>query len=166
MNNIEVRYANEKDVDNLTYIQTQAWKNAFKDILPEDVLTKYTDIDKCREIINSTIAENKGKMYIALLDDTPLGELFWCNSREGEEDTAEIVALHTLPIAWGKGVGKALFQKALKDREIENKKQAILWVFKDNIRARKFYEKNNFVETKEEKVSFGGAIEVKYKLSL
>lgn len=44
-------------------------------------------------------------------------------------------------------------------------KQVCLWVFEQNIRARRFYEKHEFILTQERKNSFG-ADEVLYLKSL
>ena len=76
------------------------------------------------------------------------------------EDGAEIVAIHSLPENWGTGLGHAMLTEALKqigDRTVH------LWAFKENTRARRFYEKHGFHWDGTERVSeFDRALEVRY----
>ena len=82
--------------------------------------------------------------------------LIWQRTEEG----AEIVALHSLPESWGSGLGKAMLAAALE--EIGDR-PVYLWAFKENKRARRFYEKNGFHFDGSERVSeYEAAIEVRY----
>ena len=84
------------------------------------------------------------------------GFLCWQETGGG----AEIVAIHSFPESWGTGLGHAMLTEALAqigDRTV------ILWAFKENIRARRFYEKHGFRWDGNERVSeFDGAMEVRY----
>ena len=84
------------------------------------------------------------------------GFLCW----QDTDDGAEIVAIHSLPESWGSGLGHAMLTEALKqigDRPVH------LWAFKENTRARRFYEKHGFYWDGSERVSeFDGALEVRY----
>lgn len=84
------------------------------------------------------------------------GMLVW----EDAGDGAQIVAIHSLPESWGTGLGKAMLVEAL--RQIGDR-PVFLWAFKDNKRARGFYEKNGFHWDGTERVSqFDNALEVRY----
>ena len=73
---------------------------------------------------------------------------------------AEIVAIHTLPESWGSGLGHALLTQALADIGNRN---VHLWAFKENARARRFYEKHGLHWDGTERVSeFDGAMELRY----
>ena len=75
-------------------------------------------------------------------------------------DTAEIVAIHSLPESWGTGLGHAMLIEAL--RQI-GEKPVFLWAFKENKRARRFYEKHGFRWDGSERMSeFDSAMEVRY----
>ncbi|MGL4738211.1 MAG: GNAT family N-acetyltransferase, partial [Cellulosilyticaceae bacterium] len=105
----------------------------------------------------------RGTFYIAFLNEQPCGELFWCNAGEGLPEEAQIIAIHSLENSWGTGVGKAMIDRALADIHKSGMRKVGLWVFKDNMRARRFYEKCGFRHQGEEKTSdFGDVIEVKY----
>jgi len=84
------------------------------------------------------------------------GMLVWQEDGEG----AEIVALHSLPESWGTGLGKAMLETALQQI---GERPVFLWAFAQNVRARRFYEKNGFYWDGSERVSeFDGALEVRY----
>ena len=56
-----------------------------------------------------------------------------------------------------------MVEAALRDVREERKKRVYLWAFKENHRARRFYEKNGFVWDGSERVSeFDGAMEIRY----
>ena len=84
------------------------------------------------------------------------GMLVW----QKVQDSAEIVAIHSLPESWGTGLGHAMLEEALN--QIGNQ-PVFLWAFKENKRARRFYEKHGFRWDGSERVSeFDGALEVRY----
>ena len=88
------------------------------------------------------------------------GFLCW----QGTEDGAEIVAIHTLPESWGTGLGHAMLTEALT--QIGNQR-VYLWAFKENTRARRFYEKHGFRWDGTERISeFDTALEVRYVKNL
>ena len=124
-------------------------------------MEKYTDAEKCVQMLERVFDSGIGHMYIAGIDGKACGELFW---KSADERDAEIVALHTLKRVWGRDVGRALMDKALTDIAENGFFAVTLWVFKENIRARKFYEKCGFAPTGQERVSaYDRAVEVQYR---
>lgn len=95
-----------------------------------------------------------GKMRFLIGEDR--GFLCWSDT----EDGTELVALHSLPESWGTGLGRAMLTEALSqigDRPV------FLWAFKENTRARRFYEKCGFHWDGSQRISqFDGALEVRY----
>ena len=163
MRKIEVRLAEKSDLDQLAKIQVSSWKSAFSSILTPDILNIYTDTTKCKEILNNVLDTNRGHLYIASLNDMPCGELFWCEAGQDMPQNAHIIALHSLETSWGTGLGHAIMKQALLDIKLAGKSIVSLWVFKDNCRARKFYEKCGFTYSGREQCSdFGNVIEIEY----
>ena len=158
---IVIREARRTEISTLAKIQCSAWKSAFGDIITAATMEKYTDTEKCAKMLERVFDSKIGHMYIAGIDNKACGELFW-KPIDGRD--AEIVALHTLKRVWGSGVGRALMDRAIKDMTENGFFAAKLWVFKDNIRARKFYEKCGFTPTGQERMSgYDRAIEVQYR---
>ena len=76
------------------------------------------------------------------------------------DEGAEIVAIHSLPQSWGTGLGHAMMAEALKQI---GDGIVFLWAFRENKRARRFYEKHGFRWDGSERISeFDGAMEVRY----
>lgn len=125
-------------------------------------MNKYTDLGKCLKILENAYNSGNGYLYIGSINEKPCAELFW---RKGTEldSSAEIVALHSVPESWGCGVGKAIMDKAIEDIFNDCYKKAYLWVFEQNKRARRFYEKHGFAADGTRRISaFDKAVEVRY----
>lgn len=161
---IEVRKAVREDMQYLAIVQTRSWKAAFVNIISANAMKEYADEARCQAMLEAIFDSARGHFYIALSDNVPCGEMFWC---DGEMDaSAEIIALHSLEETWGTGVGKMLMTRAMEDIQNKGKEQVYLWVFKENHRARKFYEKCGFMaDGSEQESGFDGAVELKYVYS-
>ena len=150
---MEIRNAEAKDMKRLGHIMVVSFRNAFSSFISQQTLEENAQEDRCTALLEGLYEE--GKMHF-LIGDTN-GMLVWQQTEEG----AEIVAIHSLPESWGSGLGQAMLEKALK--QIGNGR-VFLWAFKENARARRFYEKNGFHFDGSERVSeFDGAVEVRYE---
>lgn len=158
---ITVRKAGLADAKDLTNILIESWQAAFVGIMSDEMIKNCTVPTNCEKMMEDILRSERGTFYLGLLDEKPCGELFWCAGEE--KDSAEILALHSIKESWGTGLGKALIKKTLDDIKISGKNTVYLWAFKENKRARRFYEKCGFICNGEERASdFDGAIEVKY----
>ena len=129
-----------------------SFQTAFADFVSPTTLETCAREDACIALLEGIFQE--GKMHFRMGESS--GMLVW--QEEGE--AAEIVALHTLPESRGTGLGHALLTEALA--EIGDR-PVFLWAFKENARARRFYEKHGFCWDGSERVSeFDGAVEVRY----
>lgn len=163
---MQIRRATYNDLIALATIQTRSWKSAFNDILSDKTLNKYTNLDKCVKILENIYNSNSGYFYIAYINENPCAELFWCKGKELEQ-SAEIIALHSIPESWGCGIGKAIMDKATKDIFNEGFKTVYLWVFEQNKRARRFYEKYGFVADRISRISiYDKVLEIRYVLKM
>ena len=78
---------------------------------------------------------------------------------------AEIVALYSTEPYWGTGVGQRMMDFALAEIKQLGYGKVTLWVFEDNPRARRFYEKYGFAFDGAVRDSgLGNAKEVRYRL--
>ena len=149
---MEIRNAEAKDMKRLGHIMVVSFRNAFSSFISQQTMEENAQEDRCTALLEGLYAQ--GKMHF-LIGDTN-GMLVWQQTEEG----AEIVAIHSLPESWGSGLGQAMLKRALE--QIGNGK-VFLWAFKENGRARRFYEKNGFCFDGSERISeFDGAVEVRY----
>lgn len=163
---INIRKVKMGDTNTLALIQTESWKNAFKEILSKEDLEKYTDINSVINLYNKLLKENIGNGFILSINGTPHCMAYWDKSRDEEmKGYAEIICIHSLCNNWGKGYGTEMMNYILKDIKNSGFNKVMLWVFKENHRARKFYEKHGFILT-EKTQKFSDATEVMYYKTL
>lgn len=161
-NNVHIRNVKAGDEKTLAYIQTESWKNAFNKILSKEDLDKYTDINKAEEMYTMLLNDNIGNGFILSVDNAAHCIAYWDKSRDEDmSDCAELICIHSLHENWGKGYGSIMMNHILKEIKKSNLNNVFLWVFEENTRARKFYEKHGFTLTKNSK-KFNDAVEVMY----
>ena len=154
---ITIRPAEAGDSGVLAEIMIAAWRSAFRGILAEDIIEKYTQFEGCRGLFDQLLGQDVGGLFLALLEGRPMGFVFVV--QEGPEE-ARIEALLTVPDAWGRGVGAALMARALGYAQGLGVSSLHVWPFAENRRARRFYEKWGFGATGRERL--GDAVEVEY----
>lgn len=134
------------DEATLAYIQTESWKAAFQNILSAETLTKCTDIQRATEMYQGLLEEHIGNGYILEVNGKAHCIAYWDKTRDEDmEGYAEIICIHSLQDNWGKGYGTQMMEKVLNDIRKADYEKVMLWVFKDNDRARKFYEARGFL---------------------
>jgi GNAT superfamily N-acetyltransferase len=80
---------------------------------------------------------------------------------------AELYALYVHPDWWSTGTGRALMDRVLTEVRAEGYPRIILWVLRDNRRARRFYERVGFQRKGAEHPSFFAEVpEVRYRRDL
>lgn len=147
-----VRNANFDDMKRLGHIMSVSFHTAFADFVAKQTLDACAREDNCIALLEGIYRE--GKVHFLVGENS--GMLAWQNVDNG----AEIIAIHSLPESWGSGLGQAMLEEAM--RQI-GQKPVFLWAFKENKRARRFYEKYGFCWDGTERVSeFDGALEVRY----
>ena len=147
-----IHKAEYKDMKRLSDIMVQSFRSAFAAFISPETMDACTNPDNCRAMLESIFQEGK----IHFLMGSNQGFLCW----QETDDGAEIVAIHSLPESWGTGLGHAMLTEAIK--QIGNH-PVYLWAFKENTRARRFYEKHGFRWDGTERVSeFDNALEVRY----
>ena len=150
-----VRNAELEDMKQLGHIMAVSFRTAFADFVSQQTMDACAQEDNCAAMLEGIYRE--GKMHFLIGQNS--GMLAW----QQTEDGAEIIAIHTLPESRGTGLGRAMLTEALK--QIGNQ-SVFLWAFKENKRARYFYEKHGFHWDGSERVSeFDGALEIRYVMN-
>ena len=147
-----VRNAGFEDMKRLGYIMSVSFRTAFTDFISTETLEACAREENCVALLEGIFRE--GQMHFLIGGDS--GMLVWQRTDEG----AEIVAIHSLPQSWGTGLGHTMLAEAL--RQI-GEGTVFLWAFRENKRARRFYEKHGFRWGGIQRISeFDGAMEVRY----
>ena len=162
VDNIQIRKVQIGDEKILAYIQTESWKKAFADIISKEEMERYTDINKAEEMYEYLLSNNIGNGNLLIINNKPHCIAFWDKTREEDMDGyAELICIHSLEDNWGKGYGSMMMEHILKDISAAGFEKVMLWVFEENTRARRFYEKHGFVKTDKKKM-FDDSVEVMY----
>ena len=160
---VSIRKAKIGDEKILAYIQTQAWRSAFSDIISADDMEKYTNVEKAEEMYTNVLKSGYADVSILEIDGKPHCICAWSKARNPDfADCAEIICIHSLCDNWGKGYGSMMMNHILNEIKNSGFKNVILWVFEKNTRARRFYERHGFELTGNTQLSYG-AVEVMYR---
>ena len=147
-----VRNAEYVDMKQAGHIMSLSFRTAFADFVSQQTMDACAQEENCIALLEGIFKE--GKVHFLMGENS--GMLAWHQTEEG----AEIIAIHTLPDSRGTGLGAEMLTAALS--QIGNQ-PVFLWAFKENTRARRFYEKHGFLWDGNERVSeFDGALEVRY----
>ena len=140
-----IRNVRQGDELDLAYIQTESWKAAFKDILPAEILQTSTDLNSAMAMYKQLLDENVGNGYILEVDSHAHCIAWWDEARDSDmPDHAELICIHSLQGNWRKGFGTQMMSRVMGDMRAAGYEKVMLWVFTNNIRARKFYESFGF----------------------
>lgn len=149
---ISVRNADPKDMALAGQIMSRSFRSAFRDFVSPETMEACAREENCIELLEGIFWE--GKVHFLMGESS--GMPAWQQTPEG----AEIIAIHSLPESRGTGLGSAMLATALNQI---GQQRVFLWAFKDNTRARRFYEKHGFSWDGTERISeFDGALEVRY----
>ena len=159
-----IRKVTSGDERILAYVQTESWKAAFKDLIPEDVLIRTTDLNKATAMYQKLLELGKGNGYILEIDGKPHCIAWWDASREKDmAGFAELICIHSLKDNWHKGYGKMMMKQILDDIKSSGYSKVMLWVFDNNLRAIKFYEAHGFAASGRKQPALGAVEEMYIK---
>jgi GNAT superfamily N-acetyltransferase len=154
---VVVRRARPSDALRLGEAHVQAWLDAYRGIVPQDVLDglsverRATSWQRllARSEVATWVVEDGGRM-VGFASVGPAED-------EGEDPsvTAELLAMYLLEGYWGRGLGRRLMEIVTEEMDKRGFEHALLWVLEANDRARRFYEKGGWVADGARKDHFG-----------
>jgi ribosomal protein S18 acetylase RimI-like enzyme len=160
-----VRPATLEDAAELAAVRISAWRAAYDAILPAAFLAAMNleqDERRWRERMNRDGRED----LVCTADNQIAGYASFGPDRDGAPaTTGEVAALYLRPEFWGRGWGQTLWKAALQRMRGRGFEDVTAWVLRDNLRARRFYERCGLGSDDERTVLIGGAelIEIRYR---
>ena len=149
------------------------WQDAYNGIIPDDYLANLSaQLETRTERNRQTLSEPGDCEYLcATYDGEMIGRLVYSKCRDedkAETNTGEIHAIYLLADYWSKGYGKQMMDFAICELTQMGYQEVVVWVLKDNDRARRFYEKYGFVlDGTSKEIEIGETlIEVRYVFNL
>ena len=136
----QVRYRSPTidNVESAARCHMECWREAYTGVIPRERLAALLSIERFRDLWQRMIKEGR-LVTIAVDQDSVIGFANAGSAWEpGVDVDVQLFAINVRQSYWGTGVGQRLLDEAIGDRE------AFLWVFRDNARARAFYVRNGF----------------------
>ncbi|EKX62673.1 GNAT family N-acetyltransferase [Streptomyces ipomoeae] len=144
---LRIRRMTLADCRPVAEIRVGGWQTAYAGLIPQpylDAMDVAQDTERRRELllqpgnpVVSLVAERAGQV---------IGWAAYGPHRDGEVHTenAELYALYVRPGHFGSGVGSALLRESIARCTTAGHERMLLWVLKENTRARRFYEHHGF----------------------
>lgn len=145
--NILIRKVNPKDATQYIQHINTVWRSAYKHIFPEKVFIDRENnaYKKIETFSNNYYNDNTKMCYIAEDNGIIVGAIYGTIKSTYEyyegKGFADLVALYIKPEYQGIGIGKKLKDIFIKWAKENGAKKFVIGVLKDNIKARKVYEK-------------------------
>ncbi len=148
MTGLRVREMTLADCDRVAEIRVRGWQHAYRGMMPQSYLDGL-DVARDAERRREYLARADGAMVNLVAEDAGGEIVGWaCHGpyREGEVLTAdaELYAVYVHPDHLGQGAGRALLAESLTRCAAAGHGRLLLWVLKENVRARRFYERAGF----------------------
>lgn len=170
MSQVEVRDAVAADALAIADAHTTAWQVAYRGVVPDSVLDdpamREARIDGWTRRLNEGPPVGAGdpdnRIFAGLVDRRVVG--FGHAGLEANPPDelvggrrGEVYGFYVHPDAWGSGVASRLMTACVEELRSRQLPSAVLWVLRDNPRARRFYEKAGW-STTGEAIQFEGAM--------
>jgi GNAT superfamily N-acetyltransferase len=127
-----IRPGTPEDAEAVARVQIEAWREAYSHLFSREQLVGISLADR-------TANWRRWPPIVAEVDGDVVGFVAVGPAHDADAD-GELWAIYVRPNYWGTGLGRAL-QEAGESRLRElGHRSAVLWVFEDNPRARRFYE--------------------------
>jgi len=143
--NIKIIPAEITHVKELATLHIRAWQEAYKNIVPQEIMSSLSIEGRTKAFTEAIHGKSKNT-YSCMLNNVVIGFVTLGNCRDSDINNAgEIWGIYLDPKFWRKGIGTELANWAIDYLKQSGFNKIILWVFKDNLPSRKFYESIEYV---------------------
>jgi ribosomal protein S18 acetylase RimI-like enzyme len=156
-----IRRAVLEDAEGIARAHLESWRSSYPGILPSEYL-EGLDYAQRLEGWRRGLEQSGASVFVAVEPgrERIVGFCAVGPNREEPESLpgfrGELYALYLVDEAKGRGVGRALFERGLGWLRENGLVPLVLWVLKDNTRARGFYEKRGGRLVGEQPIAIGG----------
>ena len=159
-----IRLLEPQDISRIAEIHIFGWRSAYRDLISDDYLFNSLSVSKRINSLNDTKQLSNEETYV--FEDSGIIKAFMIlgNSRSTDKPNAfELYALYVEPLMKGQGIGTQMISKFEETARYKGFRETILWVFRNNKSARKFYENNRYkTDGKEEILEKFNQVEIRY----
>ena len=166
---LRVRLATDADATAIARLQLASWRSAYAGLLPAAYLAQFSDEERAEEW-RQLLSQGDHTVFVAESDEGEIAGFGCIRPDLDPEAPASIFvpSLHVLPTRRRQGIGQVMLAAISEHCQSRGAPGFYLWVLKDNVPARRFYEAMGGEFCGEERHDLGGAMadEVAYRWRL
>jgi ribosomal protein S18 acetylase RimI-like enzyme len=170
---MRMRVAQIEDARQIAEVHVATWQTAYRGILPDSILEGLS-IEAWTDLWQERLSQTQGATTLVLVvAEEIVGWIGVGPARDSDCDPVriqQVYGLYLLAEYWGQGHGKRLYLMGEDRMRQSGATEAMLWVLRDNFRARRFYEGQGYSldRTRPEQAYQGdpSMIEVRYRKPL
>lgn len=154
---MKIRCAVPNDAEAIGRIRVNAWRSAYKDLLPPEFLGSL-DPGENLDRLGLRLGEQSSSffVYVAEIDGVLQGFSISGKPRYNvPEQVAELWALNIEPNYWRRGLGFSLLDRSCNEAREHGASSIELWCISGNLRARTLYERYGFQLSGRERTTTG-----------
>lgn len=139
---IQRHRATPEDAAALAAVEVRCWRVAYRGLMPDAYLDRLSEAEKAttwRKNLLKHGSSGRKRVWVAL-GNADISGFVRVGPMMDEGEVGLIYLLYVLPEQWRRGIGTALMQAGMRDLRDLGMREAMLWVLRDNLRARRFYE--------------------------
>lgn len=138
---IIVRRAPSEDAASLAMLEVTVWRVAYRGLMPDAFLHALSVEEKTIEWRQNLLKHGPfgRKRVLVAVENVDIIGFVRIGAVDDEGERGLVYLLYVLPTYWGQGVGKMLMHAAINELRGLGMGEAVLWVLRDNPRARAFY---------------------------
>ena len=163
-----VRAATVEDVEAIAGISVRGWRFAYRGHVPDEILDGLSEEERARGWGERVRHPGDTRAWVVEREGSVVGFAFTGPGRDPDlpPTAGDVYALYVEPAAVGTGLGRELLARAVDDLRKRGFQPIVVWVLRENERARRFYERTGFREdgaTKVEDYEGAPMHEVRYR---
>lgn len=139
---IVIRRARPGDARSIAAVHVAAWRETYRGIVPDAYLDGLSVDEREARWRRLDAPDNRSFAFVAVDGAARvIGFASGGPRRDGPEEYAgELNAIYLLRAAQGHGIGRHLVAAVAGELALRDMPSMLLWVFRDNLAARRFYE--------------------------
>jgi ribosomal protein S18 acetylase RimI-like enzyme len=142
---VTIREAAADDARAIAEVHVRSWRWAYRGHLPDETLDAL-DVDEQEARWRKLGSDPSITVLVAIDGNTIVG---FASAGPNDDDAAPprsavVYAVYLEEHAAGKGIGRALLERAVEAMRAAGSQRASLWVLESNARARGFYEREGW----------------------
>ncbi|WP_444963100.1 GNAT family N-acetyltransferase [Nocardiopsis sp. M1B1] len=141
---MQIREALPEDGPAVADVEVRSWRAAYPGIVPQDYLDAMDAAERGARWSDWIAGAARPGAGLLLAEDDAVAVAFACfapveEAAGGTAGPCEVEAFFSVPEVWGSGVNRRLIADVHRAVAGAGYTEAVLWVLRDNPRARRFY---------------------------